>query len=83
MAIFNNIQITVNGLGGGNIAVQVGPEGFVTSISALREMVKGRRKDLDFLVFQVALQLDANNQDPGLMTLLELKNAVEAMTLKW
>ena len=83
MPLYSNVSVTVTSLGGGDFQFQVGQETFTANRDHLRDMVVGRDKDYDFLLHQIALQLDAQGVDPRSVTLAQLKTIVEAMTLKW
>jgi hypothetical protein len=83
MAIYKNVNVTITSLGAGQFQFQVGPEGFVLDADILREFVKATRKEFSFLLFQIALNLDAQGIDPATQTPAQLKALIEAMTLKW
>jgi len=83
MALFNTTQIQIANVGGGMVSVKAGPETFLVEVNQLRRIVKGDHKSPDFLLFQIALQLDAADIDPATRTPAQLKALIEAMTLKW
>ncbi len=83
MALYNNVSVTVTSLGGGLFNLQVGPEGYRIDVNDVRDMLRGVRKDRDFLLHQIALGLDAAGFDPAGKTAAQIKAAVESLVLRW
>lgn len=81
--LYNNVTVMVTGPVDDQYVLQVGPEGYVFAIEEVCDIVKGVRKDRDFLLHQIALGLDAAGFDPVGKTPAQLKVAIEALVLKW
>jgi hypothetical protein len=82
MAIFHDLSPKLTANGDGTVNLSAGP---LTFNNLTKQMLREAfvTRDVQFLLYQILLNFDINNVDPGTLTNAQLKTQIEAMTLKW